>query len=72
AQVLARSRAMRADLLVLGKRRRARLADFFLGGVTQRVLAAAQVDVLLVPPEGAGEALGFACALTPAYANRAN
>jgi nucleotide-binding universal stress UspA family protein len=50
AQVLARARAMRADLLVMGKRRRGLLADFFLGGVTQRVLAAAAADVLVLPP----------------------
>lgn len=49
ASVIARGRAMRADLVVLGKRRRGLLADFFLGGVTQRVLAAARADVLAVP-----------------------
>lgn len=49
AVVLARERALRADLVVLGKRRRALLADFLLGGVTQRVLAAAQADVLMLP-----------------------
>ncbi|NML46333.1 universal stress protein [Ramlibacter sp. G-1-2-2] len=48
ASVLARERAMRADLVVLGKRQRGMLADFFLGGVTQRVLAAARADVLIV------------------------
>jgi nucleotide-binding universal stress UspA family protein len=58
ALVLARSRAMRADLLVLGKRRRGLLADFFLGGVTQRVLAGAESDVLVVPPERRVQALG--------------
>jgi nucleotide-binding universal stress UspA family protein len=47
--VLARERALRAELLVLGKRRRGLLADFFLGGVTQRVLAAAKADVLVLP-----------------------
>jgi nucleotide-binding universal stress UspA family protein len=57
ALVLARARAMRADLLVLGKRRRGLLADFFLGGVTQRVLAGAEADVLVVPPERGREGL---------------
>ncbi|MEJ8839103.1 universal stress protein [Ramlibacter sp. AN1133] len=64
ALVLARSRAMRADLLVLGKRRRGLLADFFLGGVTQRVLARAEADVLVVPPERGVQALGSGAALT--------
>ena len=50
ALVLARAQAMRADLLVLGKRRRGLLADFFLGSVTQRVLAGASADVLVLPP----------------------
>lgn len=50
ALVLARAQAMRADLLVMGKRRRGLLADFFLGGVTQRVLAGAAADVLVLPP----------------------
>ena len=49
AAVLARERAMRAELVVLGKRRRGLLADFFLGSVTQRVLAAARADVLTIP-----------------------
>ena len=47
--VLARERAVRAQLLVIGKRRRGLLADFFLGSVTQRVLAAAKADVLVLP-----------------------
>jgi len=50
ALVLARAQAMRADLLVMGKRRRGLLADFFLGSVTQRVLAGARADVLVLPP----------------------
>jgi len=49
AAVLARERAMRAELVVVGKRQRGLLADFFLGGVTQRVLAAARADVLTLP-----------------------
>ena len=49
AAVLAREQALRADLLVVGKRQRALLADFFLGSVTQRVLASARADVLVLP-----------------------
>lgn len=52
ASVIARERAMRAELVVVGKRRRGLLADFFLGSVTQRVLAAARADVLAVPVAG--------------------
>jgi nucleotide-binding universal stress UspA family protein len=59
--VLARERAVRAELLVIGKRTRGLLADFFLGSVTQRVLAAARADVLVLP--GAPES-GFGFALT--------
>lgn len=46
--VLARAQAMRADLVVIGKRRRGLLADFFLGSVTQRVLANSRADVLVL------------------------
>lgn len=52
AQVLAREHGMRADLVVIGKRRRALLADFLLGSVTQRVLASARADVLVLPVGG--------------------
>ena len=52
AVALARAQAMRADLLVIGKRTRGLLADFFLGSVTQRVLAAARADVLVLPRQG--------------------
>jgi nucleotide-binding universal stress UspA family protein len=48
AMVLAREQAMRADLVVIGKRRRGLLADFFLGSVTQRVLAGSRADVLVL------------------------
>jgi nucleotide-binding universal stress UspA family protein len=41
--------AARAELVVIGKRRRGLLADYFLGSVTQRVLASATSDVLVVP-----------------------
>jgi nucleotide-binding universal stress UspA family protein len=47
--VLARERATRAELIVIGKRRRGLLADFILGGVTRQVLAGSQADVLVVP-----------------------
>ena len=47
--VLARAQAAHSDLLVIGKRRRGLMADYLLGGVTQRVLAGAQCDVLVLP-----------------------
>jgi nucleotide-binding universal stress UspA family protein len=47
--VIAKERAMGAELLVLGKRRQGFLADFFLGGVTQFVLSTSRADVLVVP-----------------------
>jgi nucleotide-binding universal stress UspA family protein len=47
--VIAKERALGAELLVLGKRRRGLLADFFLGGVTQHVLSTSRADVLVVP-----------------------
>jgi nucleotide-binding universal stress UspA family protein len=50
--VLARERALRAELLVIGKRKRSVLTDFFLGSVTQRVLAATRADVLVLPRGG--------------------
>jgi nucleotide-binding universal stress UspA family protein len=61
ALVLARAQTLRADLLVLGKRRRGLLADVFLGSVTQRVLADAAADVLVLPPArpDAREPAGF-------------
>jgi nucleotide-binding universal stress UspA family protein len=46
--VVARAHAMRADLVVMGKRPRGAIADFLLGSVTQRVLAQARTDVLVV------------------------
>jgi nucleotide-binding universal stress UspA family protein len=57
AVVLAREQGMRADLLVLGKRTRGLLADFFLGSVTQQVLARARADVLVLP-QAPGRAAG--------------
>jgi hypothetical protein len=49
AVIPARAHASQSELIVIGKRRRGLLADYFLGGVTQRVLAKASADVL-VPP----------------------
>lgn len=47
--ILAREQAARCDLVVIGKRKRGLLADFFLGSVTQRVLAGSRADVLVWP-----------------------
>jgi nucleotide-binding universal stress UspA family protein len=47
--VLARQRASGADLVVIGKRQRGLLADFFLGRVTRHVLAGSNSDVLVLP-----------------------
>lgn len=47
--VLKRERAIGAQLIVIGKRRRGLLGDFFLGGVTQEVLASSAADVLVIP-----------------------
>jgi nucleotide-binding universal stress UspA family protein len=49
AVLLGREQAMRAELLVAGKRTRGLLADFLLGSVTQRLLARAKADVLVLP-----------------------
>jgi nucleotide-binding universal stress UspA family protein len=59
--VLARERATGAELVVIGKRRRGLLADFFMGGVTQKVLARSRADVLVMPilaPQLQPESLG--------------
>lgn len=56
--VLTRQRAIGAELLVIGKRQRGLFADYFLGGITQQVLAGSRSDVLVVPtrtPRGAAE-----------------
>lgn len=47
--VLARERAIGAELVVVGKRQRGLLADFFLGEVTRQVLAGGRADVLVLP-----------------------
>lgn len=52
--VLVKEQAMHAELVVIGKRSRGLLADFFLGSVTQRVLAAARADVLVLPARQPG------------------
>lgn len=49
ASLIAKERALGADLVVLGRRRRGLLRDRFLGAVTQEVLAGSRCDVLLVP-----------------------
>ncbi|HEX7890455.1 MAG TPA: universal stress protein [Ramlibacter sp.] len=64
AVVLAREQGLRADLLVLGKRTRGLLADFFLGSVTQRVLARARADVLVLPLDARGRAEGHTSAIS--------
>jgi len=68
ALVLARAQAMRADLVVMGKRPRGVLGDLLLNSVTRRVLAEAPGDVLMLPapaPAGA-KAIGLRLALRPA------
>ena len=50
--VLGRQRAVGADLVVIGKRQRGLLADFFLGHVTRHVLAGSTADVLVLPRHG--------------------
>ncbi len=47
--VLGRQRALGADLVVIGKRQRGLLADFFLGNVTRQVLSGSTADVLVLP-----------------------
>ncbi|MBC5784593.1 universal stress protein [Ramlibacter sp. USB13] len=50
ASVVAKERAVGADLIVLGRRERRLLGDWFLGTVTREVLSGSRCDVLLVPP----------------------
>lgn len=47
--VLAKERAIGAELVVVGKRQRGLLADFFLGNVTRHVLSRGSADVLVLP-----------------------
>jgi nucleotide-binding universal stress UspA family protein len=47
--VLAKERSSGTELVVIGKRQRGLLADFILGGVTQKVLAGSRADVLVMP-----------------------
>jgi len=48
-QAVVQQEYLRADLLVVGRRRRSPIADFFLGNVAERVLRWATSDVLIVP-----------------------
>ncbi|GAB3666846.1 universal stress protein [Ramlibacter alkalitolerans] len=60
AVVLARARAWDAELMVIGKAQRGLLANYFLGGLTQRMLAQAPSDVLVHPerlPRAASESI---------------
>lgn len=50
-RVLEIARSGNAQLIVLGKERRSLLADLLFGGVTQRLLADADTDVLVLPVE---------------------
>jgi nucleotide-binding universal stress UspA family protein len=45
--VLERAAESEAELMVIGKTQRGLLADYFLGGTTQRILAHARADVLV-------------------------
>lgn len=57
ARVLEIARAGGAQLIVAGKERRSLLSELFFGGVSQRLLAGAEADVLLLPvQERAGAA----------------
>ena len=47
--VLERARAIGADLIVIGKRRRPALESIALGSVTRHILANAKADVLVLP-----------------------
>jgi nucleotide-binding universal stress UspA family protein len=49
AVVLSRARARDTELMVIGKAQRGLLANYFLGGLTQRMLAQAPSDVLVHP-----------------------
>lgn len=58
---------MAPDLVVIGKRQRSLLADFFLGSVTQRMLADSRADVLVLPMQAgaARPARGLLCYRPP-------
>lgn len=47
--ILDKARAMKADLVVIGKYGRSAVEEFLLGSVTRHVLAGAKCDVLVVP-----------------------
>jgi nucleotide-binding universal stress UspA family protein len=57
-QLAVQQQFTRADLLVVGKRRRSALADFLCGSVAQRVLRAAASDVLVVPHDAIAQRQG--------------
>ena len=44
-----RQRTLSADLVVIGKRQRGLLGDFFLGRLTREVLVHCTADVLVLP-----------------------
>jgi len=46
--ILAKSRQLRADLVVIGKQGRSAAEDLLLGSVTRHVLSDAKCDVLVV------------------------
>lgn len=48
-QISATAESYAADLIVIGKHGRSRLAEYFLGGATRLTLARAQCDVAVVP-----------------------
>jgi nucleotide-binding universal stress UspA family protein len=54
--VLARTHVLDAELVVMGKAQRGLLAGYFLGGLTQCMLARGSADVLVHPDRGQGAA----------------
>jgi len=49
--ILSHAKKIRADLIILGSRRRSNLARLVLGSVAAQVLSHAKTDVLIVPPD---------------------
>lgn len=73
AAVVDRAQASHSDLVVIGKRRRGLMADYLLGGVTRRVLAATRCDVLVLPirnPDAAARAHPGRAAIAPLQEDR--
>lgn len=58
----------KADLVVVGKRRTSALADMLFGGVTKRILAWCEVDILVVPCDDshANQSINCSSAVLPA------